>query len=209
MIDAPMRRALSAPIGWGARLLDVRWITPNRLTLVGMLVGLSSAVLAAMQLWWPALAAWLLSRVFDGLDGALARRRRTADAESSSSEVGGFLDIIADFVVYGTTVVGLAVGVTIAYDAPWWPFMLVLLAYYLNGTAFLAFSSIAERTGRQIDDGRSLSFLGRIAEGTETIVVHSLWLILPAFAWQIALIWAAFVFVSAGQRIVSAIRILR
>lgn len=210
MIDAPIRRVLARPLGWAAAAADVPWLTPNRLTLLGLVVGLTSAGLAAVQLWIPALLAWLVSRVLDGLDGALARRRRSREAEDEPhSELGGFFDIVADFVVYGATVLGVALGATAAYDAPWWPFMLVLLAYYLNGTVFLAFSSIAERTGRQFDDGRSLSFLGRIAEGTETIVVHSLWLILPWFAWQIAVIWAGFVFVSAAQRVVAAARILR
>lgn len=209
MIDASARRALSRPLEWFAGLIDLPWITPNRLTVLGMLVGLSSAALAGFQLWLPALLAWLLSRVLDGLDGTLARRRRRGQSPARQSEVGGFLDIVADFVVYGATVMGVAIGASSGFGAPWWPFMLVLLAYYINGTAFLAFSSIAERTGRQIDDGRSLSFLGRIAEGTETIIVHSLWLILPGYAWQIAVVWAGFVFVSAAQRIVSAIRILR
>ncbi|WP_219418705.1 hypothetical protein [Pseudonocardia nigra] len=70
-----------------------------------------------------------------------------------------------------------------------WPFLLVLLAYYVNGAAFLAFSSIAERSERtrsadqgrisvRIDDGRSLSFLGGLTEGTETVLVHTLWLLL-------------------------------
>ena len=85
----------------------------------------------------------------------------------------------------------------------------MLVAYYVNGTAFLAFSSIAERTGRRIDDGRSLSFLGRIAEGTETIVVHALWLILPFWAGWIALVWGLFVGVSAVQRVVVGYRLLR
>jgi len=84
----------------------------------------------------------------------------------------------------------------------------VLLAYYVNGTAFLAFSSIAERTGRTIEDGRSLSFLGGLAEGAETIVVHSLWLLLPAIAWQIALVWAAVVALSSAHRIVAGYRAL-
>ena len=110
---------------------------------------------------------------------------------------------------YGATVVGVAVGVTAGFAAPWWPFLLVLFAYYINGTAFLAFSSIAERTGRTIDDGRSLSFLGRIAEGTETIVVHSLWFILPFWAAPIAVVWAALVAVSAVQRMIAGYRALR
>ena len=192
-----------------ARLIDVPWVSPDRLTIAGLAIGVASAGLAAMQCWGAALAAWLLSRLFDGLDGTLARRRRARDPGLAASEAGGFLDITADFVVYGITVVGVAVGVAVGYAAPWWPFLLVLLAYYLNGATFLAFSSIAERTGRHMDDGRSLSFLGRLAEGTETIVVHSIWLILPAIAWQIAGVWAALVAVSAVQRMVLGYRLLR
>lgn len=115
----------------------------------------------------------MISRPADGLDGALARRRRRS--EQTSTQAGGFFDITADFVVYGAGVVGVAVGA----GTPTLPFLLVLLAYYINGTAFLAFSSLAERSGRRIEDGRSLSFLGGLAEGTETIAVHSLWLLFP------------------------------
>ncbi|UTT61878.1 CDP-alcohol phosphatidyltransferase family protein [Microcella humidisoli] len=210
MLDRSMRALIARPTDALARALDRPGITPDGLTLAGLAIGLGSAVAAGVQWWGAALVLWLLSRVVDGLDGALARRRRTAAPEGSThSEAGGFLDITADFVVYGATVVGVAVGATTGFDAPWWPFLLVLLAYYINGAAFLAFSSIAERTGRQLDDGRSLSFLGRIAEGTETIVVHALWLILPFWAAPIAIGWAALVGVSAVQRIVAGYRALR
>jgi len=185
-------------------------VSPNRLTLLGLAAGLASAATAAGQLWWWALGLWLFSRVMDGLDGPLARRRRAAaDGITDTphgSGAGGFLDITADFAVYGATVVGVAVGATAQYDASWLPFLLVLLAYYLNGTAFLAFSSIAERTGRQREDGRSLSFLGGLAEGTETIAVHSLWLVIPAHAGVIAMVWAAVVGLSVAQRIVAGFR---
>jgi len=207
MLDSSVRRILDRPLDGVARALDRAWISPDRLTVAGLVVGLSSAAAAAAQWWWPALALWLLSRVADGVDGPLARRRRARRApDTRTSEAGGFLDITADFVVYGSTVVGVAAGANAGYDAPWWPFLLVLLAYYVNGTAFLAFSSVAERTGRRIDDGRSLSFLGGLAEGTETIVVHSLWLVFPAASWQIALVWAVLVGVSATQRVVSGYR---
>ncbi|WP_169079905.1 CDP-alcohol phosphatidyltransferase family protein [Microcella alkalica] len=209
MLDRPVRAMLDRPVGALAAALDRPGITPDGLTVAGLVLGLGSAVAAALQLWALALALWLVSRVVDGLDGALARRRRADGRQSSDSEAGGFLDITADFVVYGATVLGVALGVTAAYDAPWQPFAAVLLVYYVNGAAFLAFSSIAERTGRRIDDGRSLSFLGRIAEGTETIVVHSLWLIAPFWAWQLAVVWAVFVGVSAVQRMVAGYRALR
>jgi phosphatidylglycerophosphate synthase len=207
MLDAYVRPMIEAPLARAAEVIDRPWITPDRLTMAGLVVGLTSAALAAAQWWWLALVLWLLSRVADGLDGPLARRRRVREiAGAGASEAGGFLDITADFVVYGSTVVGVAAGAAAGYGAPWWPFLLVLLAYYVNGTAFLAFSSIAERTDRAIDDGRSLSFLGGLAEGTETIVVHSLWLLLPGAAWQIALTWTVVVGVSAAQRVVAGYR---
>ncbi|MBM7849622.1 hypothetical protein [Arthrobacter roseus] len=65
------------------------------------------------------------------------------------------------------------------------------------------------KSSRQIDDGRSLSFLGGLAEGAETVLVHSLWLLFPAAAWHIASVSAFLVLVSATQRIVAGYRLLR
>ncbi|MCW4355870.1 CDP-alcohol phosphatidyltransferase family protein [Hoyosella sp. YIM 151337] len=203
MFDAQLRGVLDAPLKRAAAAIDKGWVTPDRLTTAGLTLGLASAGAAALQWWWLALAMWLTSRLADGLDGPLARRRGT------KSGAGGFYDITADFIVYGSTVVGVSLGVAAAYDAPQWPFLLVLLAYYVNGAAFLAFSSIAERYGKTLDDGRSLSFLGGLAEGTETIVVHSLWLVFPMFGWQIALVWAVIVGVSAAHRVYAGYRSLR
>lgn len=207
MFDAAARRILDRPLSGMARLLDRPLVSPNRLTMAGLATGLASAVAAATHLWWWALGSWLVSRALDGLDGPLARRRCAAAVGTTGtrrgSEAGGFLDITADFAVYGATVVGVAIGATGQYGARWLPFLLVLLAYYVNGTAFLAFSSIAERTGRQREDGRSLSFLGGLAEGAETIAVHSLWLVIPGYASVVATVWAAVVGVSAIQRVVA------
>ncbi len=200
MFDARLRPLLDGPLSRTAAALDRPAVTPDRLTLLGLVLGLGCAVASALA-WWPAaVVLWLLSRLADGLDGPLARRRGPRDAGA-----GGFLDITCEFVVYGATVVGVGLGA----GGPLWPFLLVLLAYYVNGTAFLAFSSIAERAGRRIDDGRSLSFLGGLAEGAETIAVHTLWLVLPFWAPQIALGWAALVAVSAAQRVVAGYRALR
>ena len=204
MFDIVLRRRLASPLDRTAALLDRPGITPDRLTLLGLTAGLASAVTAGAQLWWWALGCWLLSRVLDGLDGPLARRR------GAPGEAGGFLDITVDFAVYGATVVGVAVG-TAGRSGTWqeWlPFLAVLLAYYLNGTAFLAFSSIAERTGHRIDDGRSLSFLGGLTEGAETVAVHSLWLVVPGWAPQIAWVWAALVGLSGAQRVLVGYRTL-
>ena len=208
MLDRYTRRAVARPLDRLAAVLDRPAVTPDRLTVAGLVLGLTGAVAAAAALWPAALVLWLVSRVADGADGALARRRRTTGAGPGSGDAGGFLDISADFVVYGTFVVGVAIGVRTEFGGDLLPFLAVLLAYYVNGSAFLAFSSIAERTGHRIDDGRSLSFLGGLAEGTETVAVHSLWCLLPGAAGTVAWVWAGVVAVSAAQRVVGGYRTL-
>ena len=203
MLDGTSRRFLAAPLDSVASHLDRSWITPNRITLAGLVLGVGGAVAAARAAWIVALVLWLARCLADGLDGPLARRRRGAG--DVTSEAGGFLDICSDFIVYGSFVVGVAIG----YGGSLLPFLFVLLAYYANGAIFLAFSSIAERTGRQLDDGRSLSFLGGLAEGTETVLVHSLWCLVPAYAGGIAWAWAAVVGVSAVARLGQGYRALR
>ncbi|MGH3436785.1 MAG: CDP-alcohol phosphatidyltransferase family protein [Sciscionella sp.] len=202
MLDARARALLASPIDRLVRWLDRAWLTPGMLTAAGLVIGLASAGAAAARAWFVALALWLVSRLLDGVDGPLARRR------GGGSAFGGFADIVSDFTVYGAFVVGMAVG-----TGEYLPFLFVLLAYYINGAAFLAFSSIAERVGRQIDDGRSLSFVGGLTEGTETVASGVLFCLLPQYAGLqyaglLAWIWAAAVAFTACQRVVFARRAL-
>ena len=203
MLDPLARRWTAPPLDRLAAWLDRPGITPDRVSVAGVVIGLVGACLAALSVWPAALVLWLLSRLADGLDGPLARRRRRLTGGVDTG-AGGFLDIVGDFLVYGAFVVGVGVGA----DGSLLPFLAVLLAYYVNGAAFLAYSSIAERTGHQLDDGRSLSFVGGLAGGTETVLVHALWCLLPFWAGQIAWVWAAVVAVSATQRIVGGYRTL-
>ena len=205
-MDSATRRILESPLDRVARLLDRAWISPNQITAAGLVLGVAGAVAAGLQSWSVAFVLWLLSRLADGLDGPLARKRVAVGIPVS--DAGGFLDISADFVVYGTMVLGVAIGTSQEFRAPMWPFLFVLVAYYVNGSSLLAFSSIAEKTGRQVYDGRSLSFLAGFAGATETILVHSTWLLFPAHAWPLALVWAAVVIVDAVHQIVTGYRAL-
>lgn len=204
MFDAAARRVLSGPLDRAAALIDRRWVSPDRITSLGLVLGLGCAGAAAAGEWTAALVLWLTSRLADGLDGPLARRRARASGREPSA-AGGFYDIAADFTVYGATVVGVGLGA----QGELWPFLAVLLAYYVNGTAFLAFSSLAERSDRRLDDGRSLSFIAGLAEGTETILVHAAWMVFPDHAGVLATGWAAVVGIGAVHRIWLGYRLLR
>lgn len=194
MVDAKLRESLESAFTYLGKAVDRPHISPDRITYGGLVFGVGGAISAWEHLWILALFLWLSSRIADGIDGALARRRLVRG--TGKSPAGGYLDIMSDFVVYGSFVVGVAHGSGQSYL----PFLFVLLAYYLNGTSFLAFSSIGEKEGIRIDDGRSLSFVFGLAEATETIVVHSLWCLFPHSAAQIASVWAAIVFLSAFLR---------
>ena len=57
------------------------------------MIGLCSGVLICGEAYGWALAALLLSRMCDGLDGAVARLTQPTD-------FGGYLDIVCDFLFY-------------------------------------------------------------------------------------------------------------
>ena len=146
---------------------------------------------AGFALWTLALVLWPTSRVFDLLDGAVAR------AADRVSERSGWVDLVADFTVYGGFVVGCGIGQPDARVA-----CLVLLGtYYLNGTVFLAFSSAAERQGRQTRTGGTFHFQRGLAEGTETVVAHTLMVALPGHMSLIAWMFAGMVALTILHRV--------
>lgn len=196
MLDAVVRRRLVGPLDHVAARLDRFGLAPNAVTIGGFVIGVGGCVAVALEAWWLGLGLWLLNRVADGLDGPLARRR-------GSSDFGGFLDIVADFAIYG----GLLVAIGIARPEARVACLAVFLAYYLSGTAFLAFSSLAAQR-RAAGDGRSLHFPAGIAEGTETIIAMVAVLALPDRAEVLLWVWAALVAITVLQRIAITARLL-
>jgi phosphatidylglycerophosphate synthase len=199
MLDTRVREMLSPMLARAGTRLAAAGVPAAVLTGAGWAAGAGACAATALQAWPAALGLWLANRLLDGLDGPTAR------AAGKVTEAGGFLDIVADFSVYAGIVLGLAVAVPGARLAC----VALLTAYYVSGTAFLALSSLAERRGAPLGDERSLRFSGGLAEGTETVIVYALLFLLPARATVIAWAFAAAVAVSAGQRVVVGVRLLR
>lgn len=200
MLDAPVRRVLAPSLDAAAGVLHRRGVPPLLLTGSGWLVGVAACFAVATGHWTLALALWLANRVLDGLDGAVARHGRPTD-------LGGFLDLVADFSIY----VGFVVAVGIERPEARIACLVLVAAYYVSGTAFLALSSILERRGgdARVSDGRSLLFVGGVAEGTETVLAYVAFCLMPQYAEQIAWIFAAAVAVTAAQRVALGVRTLR
>jgi phosphatidylglycerophosphate synthase len=198
MIDTEVRAALAPTFERIAALLARRGIRPLTVTVTGLVLALAAALAAALALWWLALALWLISRLPDGIDGPLAR------TSGGGTPLGGWADISADLAAYGSFVAGCAIGNPDARVAC----LVLLLTYYVNGGSLLALSAAATERRIERPDERTFHFTRGLAEGTETIVVHSLMVLLPA--WMPALAWgfAAAVALTIVQRVRLALRIL-
>jgi len=201
MFDAKLRPLIDPPLNSAGAALARRGVTASAVTLFGFALGLAAGAAIVAGQFWLALALVLLNRLADGLDGAIARATQKTD-------LGGYLDIVLDFVFYG------AVPLAFALNNPTenaLPAAVLLLSFYANGTAFLAYAIMAERRGLETSNqgSKSLYYLTGIAEGTETIGLFLLMCLWPAgfavLAWGFAMIC----FVSAAARIAMASATLR
>ncbi|GEA04401.1 cytochrome oxidase [Alteromonas sp. KUL17] len=195
MLDAkvtPFIKPLLKPL---IKALDSKGVTPNQVTLAGFVIGVLALPFIILNWWNMALACIILNRVFDGIDGELARYQQ------SSSSAGGFLDICLDFLFYAS--IPLAFG--IANPQEWGIPAMVLLATFIGtGSSFLAFAIAAEKF--QIDRpqfaNKSFYYMQGLTEGTETILVFLAFCIWPQYFVTLAYVFAAACAVTVITRIV-------
>lgn len=197
MFDARLRRLVAPAADAAGGWLADRGVPPLAITAAGWAVGVAACVTAGFGQFTAALVLWLANRALDGLDGPAARRR-------GPTTLGGFADIVADFSIYG----GFVLAIAIAQPDARLACLALLVAYYVSGTAFLALSALMDQRRGDFADGRSLRFVGGIAEGAETIVAFALFCVLPQYAQAIAWVFAAAVAVTAVQRVAAGVRVL-
>ena len=197
MLDARLRRQVAPALDRAVAPLARAGIDAGALTALALALGIGACVAVATKLWIVGLVLWLANRLLDGLDGPLARRK-------GSTELGGLLDFVADFVVYS----GFVAAVAIAHPSSRLACVVLLATYLVNNVALLGFSSMVERLGLSLGDERSLRFTAGLAEGTETIVVYVLFCLLPDASTTIAWAFAAAVTITALQRITRAVQVL-
>lgn len=183
-------------------MLHKRGVTADQLTVVGFIIGMLALPLLANQLWFGALIAIALNRIFDGLDGALARHA------NQSSSAGGYLDITLDFLFYAAVPLGfiLANPEQNAIAGA-----LLLAAFIGTGSSFLAFAIAAEKFALDKPQFKYKSFyyLNGLTEGTETIALFVAFCIWPQQFVLLASIFAAACAVTIFTRIYGGYQTLK
>ena len=196
MLDGLMRQIIDPPLLLAGRVLARNGVHADAVTLLGLVLGLGCAVAIWLRFDTLALALLLAGRLCDGLDGAVAAARQRTDR-------GGFLDIVCDFVFYGTVVLAFALRDPAANAMP---AAVLLFSFYVNGATFLAYAAIAAKRGLETASRghKTIYFTAGLAEGSETIAVFVLMLLLPGWFGLLALGFAALVLVTALSRAIIA-----
>ena len=193
MIDRQTTALIRPALQALARRLVRHGIGADAMTFAGLAVGWAAAVAIALQAFWLGAALVLVSRLLDGLDGAVARA-------TTPTGRGGFLDISLDFLFYPAIPLAFAMANPAANALA----AAVLLAAFVGtGTCFLAFATIAAKRGLTsvAYPDKSFYFLGGLTEATETLAFFIAMCIWPQHFAPLALLFAAMCAVTIATRI--------
>lgn len=193
MLDKAVQSALRPAMTRAARALVRLGVGADAISFAGFAIGMAAAAAIAFQQFLPGLALLLLSRLMDGLDGAVARATIPTDR-------GGFLDITLDFLFYAAIPLAFALADPVTNALP----AAVLLAAFIGtGSSFLAFAAVAEkrRLRSLAFPDKSFYFLGGLTEATETIAAFAAMCLWPQWFAPIAYGFAALCGVTIVLRI--------
>ncbi|MCJ1320279.1 hypothetical protein MMC15_005617 [Xylographa vitiligo] len=195
---------------WKDRLADplVRqlpeWITPAKITLAALNAGLISCLLASFPMYrqWT-LGFWALNRLLDCLDGSLARSRGAA------TELGGFLDLLGDFIVYSLLPIFIGIGQErlTATSIGWVAIAALEASFHINN--FILFYVAAVASKRKDGELTSVTMTPALVEGFEAGLCFTIMLIWPNMITLWSWLMSLAVAIGIVQRVLILMPVLR
>ena len=170
MFDRQIQKYTQKPLHYIAKLF-LKFISPNHMTLIGFSFGVLMCLFIIIDQYLFATIFLFLNRLSDGLDGTMARLQ-------TPTPLGGYLDIVLDFLIYGGFV--LSFGITEQNNTLL--SMVLLFCYIGTGSTFLAKAAILPSlTNQNLNEEipKSFHYAVGLIEGTETIVFMVLCLLFP------------------------------
>jgi phosphatidylglycerophosphate synthase len=170
MFDRQIQNFTQKPLKYIAKLF-LKFISPNQMTLIGFGFGILMCISIVIDQYLIGILFLFLNRLSDGLDGAMARL-------TAPTPLGGYLDIVLDFLVYG----GFVLSFGIIDQNNTFLSMVLLLCYIGTGTTFLAKAAILPsltHRNQNNDIPKSFHYAVGLVEGSETIIFMILCLLFP------------------------------
>ena len=170
-------------------------VPANVVSILGFFIGLLAINFISMQVYVWGLVLILVNRLFDGLDGAIARKTKITD-------YGVFLDAVLDYVFYAGVIFAFALA-NPTQNAVAAAFL--LFAFMSSACALLAYGVVAHKSNQSYELlNNSPFYLGGFAQGFETLLALVLMCILPGWFLQIAIIFGVLGFVKALSIVIAA-----
>lgn len=175
-----------------------QYITPLHVTLLAFLCGVQACFYAAHAR--PALSnvLWALNRAFDCLDGALARHR------GQVSDLGGFLDLLGDFIIYSVIPIACALASDDSTRSLWIAVAALEASFHINNFVLFYVAAVVEKSNNKAkrEELTSLSMKPALIEGTESAVFFTAMLAYPNYAKQLSWCMLSLVCIGIVQRVV-------
>lgn len=196
MLDGVARKLIDPPFNLLARYVARLGITANALTILGFALGLLVLVALASQQYYWALGLIVANRFLDGLDGAVARHNGVTD-------LGGFFDIVGDFIFFGAVALGFALADP-ARNALASAFL--LFSFVGTEASFLAYAIVAEKRHMKTDRVgiKSFYFIEGLVEASETFLLYILACLKPEWFVWIAVLFGVLCWMTTSARIAVA-----
>ena len=193
MFDRQIQKYTQTPLQYIAKLF-LKFISPNQMTLIGFSFGILMCLAIIIDQYLIAIIFLFLNRLSDGLDGTMARLQ-------TPTPLGGYLDIVLDFLIYGGFV--LSFGITEQNNT--FLSMILLFCYIGTGSTFLAKAAILPSlTNQNLNEEMPKSFYYAVGlvEGTETILFMILCLLFPSLFIYLASIFILLCLITIFFRII-------
>jgi phosphatidylglycerophosphate synthase len=173
--------------------------TPNHVTVLAFVIALFASAAVAFHFWWLAFALWWLSRLADGTDGLYARE------SGQASDFGAYFDMLLDMAAYGSMVLGFAIAAP-EFQTQW---MAMLFLYILCITSALSLGMQEAKRAIAPRDNRGLRLGAGLAEGGETGIAYSIFLLFPGLLEVSTTLWVGILTTTVIARSFLAFRTLR
>lgn len=178
MFDNEVNKILKPLLEQSAKIIIKFKINANQITFLGLILGLICFYCIVLGNFFLALIFFILNRLFDGLDGYVARQSRISD-------LGGFYDIVFDFIIYSL----IPLGFILNDNSNSFAFSFLLSSFIGTCSSFLATALIVEKNKAilKLYHEKSFFYSRGLAEGFETIIFFILMFLFPdeafIFAW--------------------------
>ncbi|WP_203334591.1 CDP-alcohol phosphatidyltransferase family protein [Planococcus beigongshangi] len=193
MLDTHARKHIQPVIEKSADLLLTRGFTADGVTKTAFAIGLSAGVLIYLDQPILALTALWISGFLDVVDGTMARKTKP-------SSWGTLLDISFD----RTVEIGVILGLAFRYPGSMWALLLLSVSIIIAMTIFLTVGALSD-----IQGVKSFYYQAGLAERTETFILFTLMILLPAYLTAITVFFVAIQIITIFQRMTEARRLLK